>query len=386
MIPVSQDQVIRKTRVIFIDLIRAFAVFMMVQGHTIDALLSNEYRTGMHPIFNIWNFFRGLNAPIFIFTSGAAFTYLFLQKGLPFNENPRVSKGFKRFMLLLFLGYLIHIPTIFPSEYSKISTGQWLTFFKVDALQIIGVGILSIIIVLYVVEKLKLNPYYTFLFLSIFIALISHYTLKIEWVNFLPLPIALYFYYGPQNPDAVYTLFPIFPWLSYIFAGAFLGVFLAKHPKVYKTKWFGIKIILWGLILILSSLVSIMIENNVKGYNTFWENPFLIFNRIGIVLVFSGIITLLTLRIDKIPRIVVLAGQNTLLIYIVHLMLVYGSPINLGLSYLFYRKLGPIEAVLFAIIVLFLMGLMVKILDIIKPKYKELKTKFFTNVKNKISK
>lgn len=376
MIPVSQDPVIRKTRVIFIDLIRAFAVFMMVQGHTIDALLGNEYRNDSYPLFTIWNFFRGLNAPIFIFTSGAAFTYLFLQKNLPFNENPRVKKGIKRFFLLMILGYIIHIPTVFPSEFKSISEAQWLTFYKVDALQIIALGILTIIIILFIIEKLKLNPYYTFLFLTLFVTFISHWTLKINWNDYLPLPLALYFYFGPDNPYGVYTLFPVFPWLAYMFSGAFLGVFLAKHPKVYKTKWFGIKTVLYGLLLIGVSFVSIMIENNIKGYNTFWQNPFLVINRMGIVLLFSGIITLLTLRIDKIPRIVVLAGQNTLLIYIVHLMLVYGSPINLGLAYLFYHKLGPIESIFFAIVVLLLMAGMIKVLDKIKPKYQDIIKKY----------
>jgi uncharacterized membrane protein len=32
-------------RVVFLDLLRALAVVMMVQGHTIDLLLANEYRS-----------------------------------------------------------------------------------------------------------------------------------------------------------------------------------------------------------------------------------------------------------------------------------------------------------------------------------------------------
>lgn len=376
MISVKQDVVIRKTRVIFLDLIRAFAVFMMVQGHTIDSLLMDKYRSDIYPVFSIWNFFRGLNAPIFIFTSGAVFTYLFLKDGHNFSENPRVKKGIKRFFLLITVAYFLHFPTNNPLNYNEISLAQYYIFLRVDALHLIAVGILSIILILFLIEKFKLNPYYTFIAAGVISLILSIWTLKIEWANFLPLPLAFYLYFGPKNDFAVYSLFPIFPWLTYIFAGAFLGVFLAKHPKIFKTKWFGIKIVLIGLSFIILSLISIMIENSIKGYNTFWDNPFLVINRLGIVLFFSGIITLLTLRTDKIPRIIVLAGQNTLLIYVVHLIIIYGSPFTLGFDYLLHHRLTPIPSILIAIIMLFLMGLMVHLLDKFKPKYKLLKEKF----------
>ncbi|MDH7605331.1 MAG: heparan-alpha-glucosaminide N-acetyltransferase domain-containing protein, partial [Melioribacter sp.] len=63
-------------RVIFIDMMRAFAVLMMVQGHTIDTFLSNEYRTTESILYNIWFTIRGFTAPIFMFSSGTVFTYL----------------------------------------------------------------------------------------------------------------------------------------------------------------------------------------------------------------------------------------------------------------------------------------------------------------------
>ncbi|MDR3665320.1 MAG: heparan-alpha-glucosaminide N-acetyltransferase domain-containing protein, partial [Ignavibacteriaceae bacterium] len=66
-----------KNRIIFIDIMRAIAVFQMVQGHTIDAFLSNNYRIQDNPIFGAWLFMRGVTAPIFLFSAGAVFTYLF---------------------------------------------------------------------------------------------------------------------------------------------------------------------------------------------------------------------------------------------------------------------------------------------------------------------
>jgi uncharacterized membrane protein len=80
-------------RIIFLDILRAFAVLMMVQGHTIDSLLADEYRTFDSVIYSVWHTMRGFTAPIFMFTAGVVFTYLLKLNNLPFKENPRVIKG-----------------------------------------------------------------------------------------------------------------------------------------------------------------------------------------------------------------------------------------------------------------------------------------------------
>ena len=57
----------KKHRIIFIDLIRAFAVIQMVQGHTVDVLLAPQYRLDEYPVYFLWNFMRGMTAPILCF-------------------------------------------------------------------------------------------------------------------------------------------------------------------------------------------------------------------------------------------------------------------------------------------------------------------------------
>ena len=81
-----------KHRIIFIDLIRAFAVLQMVQGHTINVLLAEGSRNSELPLYALWYFMRGMTAPIFMFTAGTVFTYLFCTVDKPFNINPRVKK------------------------------------------------------------------------------------------------------------------------------------------------------------------------------------------------------------------------------------------------------------------------------------------------------
>jgi uncharacterized membrane protein len=59
-------------RILFIDLARAIAVLLMVQGHTIDALLHPDFRTSLQ--YNAWLYLRGLTSCTFLFLSGAAFS------------------------------------------------------------------------------------------------------------------------------------------------------------------------------------------------------------------------------------------------------------------------------------------------------------------------
>ena len=165
----------KKHRIIFIDLMRAFAVFQMVQGHTIDTLLADNFRNFDNPIYALWYFTRGLTAPIFMFTAGTVFIYLFRLVKKPFSENPRVIKGIKRGLLLIFLGYLIRYPTWTIFDFSQVSDYLMGVFLGVDVLHLIGFGLLALLTLLYLSEKFNLNDYITFSIAALIIFLVSPY-------------------------------------------------------------------------------------------------------------------------------------------------------------------------------------------------------------------
>ena len=148
---------VSKSRIIFIDLIRAFAVLQMVQGHTINVLLEDTSRNPDFPIYALWHFMRGMTAPIFMFTAGTVFTYLFCSVKKPFNVNPRVKKGIKRGLLLITIGYILRYPTSSIVDFSGVSEISWKIFFAVDVLHLIGISLLAVLFLLFVSEKFKLN-------------------------------------------------------------------------------------------------------------------------------------------------------------------------------------------------------------------------------------
>jgi len=75
-----------------------------------------------------------------------------------------------------------------------------------------------------------------------------------------------------------------------------------------------------------------------------------LFERVGMVLLFLSFLMTLELFIGEIKQNLFLKlGQNTLTIFILHMIVLYGSITRMGLTKLFHNKLNPWEVTLGAI-------------------------------------
>ena len=359
----------KKHRIIFIDLMRAFAVLQMVQGHTVDALLADSYRVADNPIYSLWVFMRGMTAPIFMFTAGTVFTYLFRLVNKPFFQNPRTIKGIKRGLLLVFLGYLLRYPTWTVFDFSNVTDYSWNTFLAVDVLQLIGLSLFALLFLLYLGEKFKINDYIVFSSVSILVIAVSPFFFRINWNNFLPQFLAGYFYIGTGS------LFPFFPWSAYVIAGGILGSYLAKHPMVFRTSKFSLTLAICGLILIVASEIGNILSGTF-GYQFAVNsaNINLALFRIGFVLLMDSIVSYISLKANTIPKLLIIVGRNTLIIYVVHLVILYGSAWNIGLFQTSGKSFSGWQAFGIAVAMITLMALMVMGLNFIKMKNKQLVT------------
>lgn len=341
---------------------RAFAVLMMVQGHTIDALLSNEFRDYNHTGYYIWHTFRGFTAPTFMFISGVVFTYLLRLNPKPFFYNPRVQKGFIRFLTLIVIGYLLRFPTYNFLGYQEVTHDQWMGFFKVDALHLIGCGILIILIVTYLAEEFKINHYIVYIVSSIFLFSMIFITEQISWSNFLPIPFAAYFY------TKTGSFFPIFPWAGYVLAGAVFGNYLVSNPEAYMKKRFSIILILIGIIsIVLAEFFNYYVKvNNFK--TALAVQYYYIIERTGYVILLNGLMSVLAQSLKKIPEIFKQVGTHTLLIYAVHIVILYGSAWIPGVSLFLSKSFNFGVSILAAAFLICLMILMVFLIEKRKSK------------------
>lgn len=361
-----------RKRIIFLDLMRALAVLMMVQGHTIDTFLGDQYRTFDSSIYDVWLTIRGFTAPIFMFTSGVAFTYLLKSSSRTFFENPRVQKGFKRFLVLVLIGYLLRFPTPRMFDFSEVTHVQWLTFFTVDALHLIGVGLFLILCLTYIAERYNLNEYKVFLVGLIFFVAFFPFTEPINWANFLPIPFAAYFYQGTGS------LFPIFPWAGFVIAGGILGIYLVKNPDCYYSSKFSYKLFAVGAVLILVSYIVNQSDQKIFGGDKefFSDNVSLIYYRLGIVLILNGAMALISMQLKKIPELVQQVGKNTLLIYVVHIVILYGSAWIPGFGMFYPQSLNIVGSISAAVLLIILMFGMVAVVE----KLKTMKKRKFATV------
>lgn len=355
-----------RKRIIFVDLMRALAVLMMVQGHTIDTFLGDQYRTFDSSMYDMWLTIRGFTAPIFMFTSGVAFTYLLKSNSKPFFENPRVFKGFNRFLTLVLIGYLLRFPTPRMFDFSQVTHYQWLTFFTVDALHLIGIGLFLILILTYLAERYHLNDYLVFIAGVIFFFATYRFTESLNWANHLPIPFAAYFYQGTGS------LFPIFPWAGYVIAGGILGTYLARNPECYNHPKFSYKLFaVGGLLILLSSVVNNVNQSLFHDQRDFFSDTIsLVYYRLGIVIILNGGMALLSTQIKGIPDLVQQVGKNTLLIYVVHIIILYGSAWIPGVGMFYPKSLNAVGSVAAAILLIILMIGMVAIVERIKTMKK----------------
>lgn len=349
----------QKNRVIFLDILRAFAVFMMVQGHTVDSTLGEDFRTSGSVFHTIWFYMRGLTAPIFLFTSGTVFMYLLKRSNKPFMDNKRVIKGIRRAGLLFLIGYLLRFPNynIFHLQYA--TDAQWDIFFASDVLHLIAFGLLFTILFAYISYKFKFNDYYIFALGTLAFILLNIPFSNIDWNSFLPKIIGNYFYIGGGSQ------FPLFPWLAYFFMGAILGSYMAKNPKSFSDKSFGIKLAIFGGILFFAAYGVEFIENALK-FQLAYQKPSIVFHRIAVVLLFNAVFIHISLYIKSIPSLIILLGRNTLLIYAVHVFLIYNGPIR---GY-FNRTYTLDETLIMAAGMLSLMILLVKVVALLNVRNK----------------
>ena len=338
----------------------------MIEGHTIDVFLADKYRMPNSALYILWETMRGFTAPIFMFTAGVVFTYLLTKNGLPFNRNPRVKKGIKRFAVLVLLGYLLRFPTINIFNLASLSENKWQNFFIVDALHLIGFGLLAVIILYYFAEKFNIPVIPFFLIISFILLVFSPVTAAVNFIRYLPLPIAAYF--NSQTG----SFFPLFPWLGYVTSGAVLGLFLEKNEvMVSKFKFSKYLLISAASVLLISILFKNILPNFVESaaYKKVPGIAELDLFRLSVVLLLTSAVFVIPLLVKNIPAIILKFGRYSLTIYVVHLIILYGSVISLGINNVYSHQSSLAVSIIAAIIMILTMGKLTVWID--KYKLKE---------------
>jgi uncharacterized membrane protein len=403
-------------RILFLDLMRVLALFMMIQGHTTYDFLDLAIRDGKSTGINIWTSLRGYTAPFFMMVSGSVFTFLMLSQENSDGTNPRVKAGSQRIVTLLFWGYFLNFPIyiifkIFTEngvrQFLDVGIGEtlftifWISlalfFYKtlhsekdvkrqkmikkifrqgalkharyrealfnkkffqqeelknrimssgfygvlisipyliisnlltleekqralrVDVLHIIAIGLLTIMIAYFISRHIRWI--FSLIIFILLLFIISLYPL-LHNVDLAELPIFMAPY---LNDFETKSMFPLTPWLAYVFAGSIMGIWLSYEVKKDNfDKIIGFKLALLGLGFLVLSEFGDTFERMYYTKSYFWhDSPNLIYHRFGIVLSVGAVMAFLSLIVKDLPKFMKQMSRNTLWLYVGHLIIIY---------------------------------------------------------------
>ena len=320
-------------RVVFIDLARALAVVFMLYGHTVNALLAPGYQRG--PWFDAWQFQRGLTSSLFLLLSGFAFSIATTRHWASHTRpSGAVVKRARRFLLLILLGYGLHFPVPRFVELRTATDAQWQALLAVDVLQLIGVTLIIAQCLVMVARSRRVFSVAA-LVLAAAAVVMTPWAWLVDWTGQLPPAVAAYL------SPVIGSQFPLLPWAGFLFLGASLGQLYARWDAAHLTRYANVVLLLPGAVMLAAGFSERLWDQPWFGTGPGGFIPAQFIIRSGACLLMLGALAHASRQIQRLPHVFGAVAQETLVIYFVHLCIVYGSVWNQGLYQLFGPTLGP---------------------------------------------
>ncbi len=294
----------------------------MIQGHALDVLLAPVHRDGA--FFSGWLFLRGLTAPLFFTLSGASFAISSMRYWEEYSRlSARTGRRLGRFLFFLFLGYLMHLPANTIGEFQYVTASGWQSWFQVDVLQCIALTLAALQLLL----PLSGHPAAFARLCAALCALVVLLTpaaWAVQWSRWLPPQLA------PYLNSQTGSLFPLFPWSGFVFFGATAGYLLRKRPGLLNVP---AMLAAAGLFLCGCALLAAQPAAALYPAADFWRtSPAAFLLRSGCICILLAGFAWISPRLTALQPLCRAVAQESLLIYFVHLCLLYGSVWNLDFN------------------------------------------------------
>jgi fucose 4-O-acetylase-like acetyltransferase len=306
-------------RELYIDVFRGLMALVMVQGHVMDILLEPAARAETWYVFQ--QMFHGSTAPGFLFASGFV-------AGLPRAPlSARASlRRARRLLFVLMVGYYIHLPylSLWKTE-SGASEAEKAALLACDALQVIAVTQLFVLALQWLVGQR-----WTRVAGGLAVVVIGFTPLVWSAAFSTRLPAWL----GPYLDPSTGSRFPVFPFSAFVLGGTLAGAMLGRvEPRLrYRRE------ILWGVGLV---SLGVGLARLLAGRVDFWgPSPAYAFVRLGgLLLLLLGVEAASRAEVPGV-RSVALLGHETLLVYVLHLHLLFGGVVGPSWMTVWHGRLG----------------------------------------------
>lgn len=312
----------------WLDLIRGWAVIVMIEVHCVNVWLHK----GLIPDW--LNYLNGLVAPSFILASGYS---LALSTFRPDGSLRPFGPTAKRLGFILVCAYLLHAPGLTLAEWTVLATPQkYRELFKIDVLQCIVYSLL----VLQVLARTIRRP-------RVYAAVALAAALAVAWVSpylwrggvadgwWMPMRGLV----NGNTDRGVTALFPLFNWFSFAAFGSVLGVVyreLRVLPVAGRARWSEGR---WLLALAAVGALGLA-WGAWKAKTWLWGGPWpdwelgrlhnttlpSTLQRIGVICLAGAGLGWLEATRPRLPgpNLVMAASRESLLLYLLHLNLIFG--------------------------------------------------------------
>ena len=319
-------------RLVFIDVLRGLATVAMIEVHVVNALLAPTLREGM--VFRIVDALNGLVAPTFLFCAGFGLART-LQKAWSDGSQwrPRTYQHLRRCGGLFVLGYILHATPLVGLAHGH--DGESLgdaratilrAFLQADILQVIALA-LAVLALLAATTRSR-ERFIAAAAIACVGAILVTPAIRSFDVSRWPMAVQPYF------SDHVESQFPLFPWLAFAVAGAGVGSLAGDKLGWARTLgWVGV-----GCVLLAAGAASLPADLLFPPHHAWNTGPAASFARLGAVCLLGGGLARDPPISTTSPagRAVLLLGEHSLLIYFVHIAVVYGrNPLSLR------SRIGP---------------------------------------------
>lgn len=317
---------VRGQRIHFVDLLRLIASLQMVHGHTMDALMADELRSGA--AFDRWSWGRGLVSVSFLFAAGLAYHLSTLARfDQHRGDRGKVLHRFRRAAWLVVLGYLLHFPAaIFGGDAGAIASALR-EFAMVDVLQCIGLCIATLELLTIFAKSAR-----QVVTVSAVLGLLA-FALAPLGERLDPS--------GAWRPLVNYvthqggSLFPLLPWAGFVFAGVVVGEIALPNGTRTRADLPLARLILCTTavlgVALLAHLVPLSLLTEETSRNS---EPAFNLVKLGVVLTLVTLLAAVGRRITRLPRALQILSGESLVLYVVHLLILYGGGVGL------YRTIG----------------------------------------------
>lgn len=303
----------------------------MIETHVVNALLRPELKS--QPFFSILTFANGLVAPSFLFCAGVALAITLHKR---WNEYIMLRKTFWRYLVrivfIFVIGYSLHVPFFSLTRMRSLTEqSAWVSFFQVDILQTIAVTLLLLLVLAIAVRKED-----RFFWVSVVVTTAVIFISPIvRGMDHSALPI----WFRPYLSSDFRSQFPFFPWGAFVSSGTIVGFWFLRWRESGREKEMIRMLTVLSVTAIVVSLIAEVVPVAIYPHHNFWRSsPQFFFIRLALVALSATALWAFEQRHAAAHRSVVsLFGQESLLVYVVHLLIVYGYTYRFS----FVRLFGP---------------------------------------------